>query len=122
MRTILVAAGCFLIAPSYAQAPAIAPSNVTTTLARLAIDLPRYVIASTAVRGPLEELGREKCDQDAILQLATALEQAGYRRESAIAQVNFSSQCGGHAPALRGAVNVLLKISDFTTAENTPLV
>ncbi len=117
IRTTLAAAGCFLTVPCYAQAPISAPSDVTATLARLAIDLPQRVIASAAVRGPLEELGREKCDQDAILNLANALEQAGYRRESAVAQVNFSSQCGGHPPALRGAVNVLLKLSDFTTAE-----
>jgi len=91
---------------------------VADTMARLAIELPSGVAATAAVRGPLEQLGREKCDQDAILNLAKALEQAGYRREAAVAEVNFSSQCGGYAAALRGAINILLKLSDFTTAEN----
>jgi aspartyl protease family protein len=93
-------------------------ANGADTLARLAIELPAGVAATSAVRGPLEQLGREKCDQDAILNLAKALEAAGYRREAAVAEVNFSSQCGGYDAALRGAVNILLKLSDFTTAEN----
>ena len=104
-----------LLAPCSAQSPA--AGDVAGTLARLSIDLPATVAAAESVRGPLEQLTREKCDQDAILHLGSALDTAGYRRESAIAQVNFSSQCGGYAPALRGAVNTLLKLSDYTTAE-----
>jgi hypothetical protein len=34
----------------------------------------------------------ERCDKEAISHLAKALDQAGYRREAAVAQVNFSSQ------------------------------
>jgi aspartyl protease family protein len=118
-RTALGAAVGYLLLGTacHAQAPASTKSDVTATMARFAIDLPQSVAASTAVRGPLEELSRERCDQEAILQLSTALEQAGYRREAAVADVNFSSQCGGYAPALREAVNVLLKLSDFSTAE-----
>jgi clan AA aspartic protease (TIGR02281 family) len=105
------------LAAAYAE-PVAGTADVAATLARLAIALPSSVTATAAVRGPLDQLGREKCDQDAILNLGKALEQAGYRREAAIAQVNFSSQCGGYAEALRRAVNILLKLSDFTTAEN----
>jgi clan AA aspartic protease (TIGR02281 family) len=93
-------------------------TDVTETLTRLTIELPWGVRATPAVRDPLEQLGREKCDQDAIQHLANGLDQAGYRREAAVALVNFSSQCGGYAQALRSAVNILLKLSDFTTAEN----
>ncbi len=93
------------------------PADVAQTLARLSIDLPKDVVGTTAVRRPLEELTRERCDQDAILHLAKALDDLDYRREAAVAQVNFSSQCGGYGPALRGAVNLLLKLSDYTTAE-----
>ncbi len=109
--------GALLLAPAYAETVA-GTANVADTLARFAIDLPWGVTASAAVHGPLEQLGREKCDQDAILRLGSALEQAGYRREAAVAHVNFSSQCGGYAPALRGAINVLLKLTDYATAEN----
>jgi len=111
---IVAGLGALALAPACAQPVA----GTAETLARLAIELPASVIATSAVRGPLEQLGREKCDQDAILNLAKALEAAGYRREAAVAEVNFSSQCGGYAPALRRAVNILLKLSDFTTAEN----
>jgi aspartyl protease family protein len=104
-----------MLAPCSAQSPA--AGDVAGALARLGIDLPKTVTPTASVRGPLEELTREKCDQDAILHLGDALDAAGYRRESAIAQVNFSSQCGGYAPALRGAVNTLLKLSDYATAE-----
>jgi aspartyl protease family protein len=104
-----------MLAPCSAQSPA--AGDVAGALTRLGIDLPKTVTPTASVRGPLEELTREKCDQDAILHLGDALDAAGYRRESAIAQVNFSSQCGGYAPALRGAVNTLLKLSDYATAE-----
>jgi aspartyl protease family protein len=102
---------------AYAE-PVAGTADLSETLARLAINLPWNVTATPSVRGPLEQLAREKCDQDAILSLARGLEQTGYRREAAVAQVNFSSQCSGYAPALRGAINILLKLSDFTTAEN----
>jgi clan AA aspartic protease (TIGR02281 family) len=119
-RALTAAAGLqvFLLLPCSAQSPVAGASDVAGTLARLSINLPGTVTAAASVRGPLEQLTREKCDQDAILHLGDALDTAGYRREAAIAQVNFSSQCGGYAPALRGAVNTLLKLSDYTTAEN----
>jgi len=105
--------------PVLAQSPGTGPGDAAAAaLTRLKIDLPRRVADSEPVRRPLEELGRETCDQDAITHLAGALEAAGYRREAAVAQVSFSAQCGGHAPALRGAINTLLKLSDYTTAES----
>jgi clan AA aspartic protease (TIGR02281 family) len=118
-RALAAAAGLqvFLLLPCSAQSAAAGASDVAGTLARLSIDLPGTVTAVASVRGPLEQLTREKCDQDAILHLGDALDTVGYRREAAIAQVNFSSQCGGYAPALRGAVNTLLKLSDYTMAE-----
>ena len=118
-KALAAAAGLqvFLLAPCSAQSPATGASDVAATLARLSVDLPRTVTATASVRGPLEQLTREKCDQDAILHLGDALDAVGYRREAAIAQVNFSSQCDGYAPALRAAVNTLLKLSDYTTAE-----
>jgi clan AA aspartic protease (TIGR02281 family) len=106
-----------LLLPCSAQSPVTGTSDIAGTLERLSIDLPSTVVATASVRGPLDQLTREKCDQDAILHLGDALDAAGYRREAAVAQVNFSSQCGGYAPALRAAVNTLLKLSDYTTAE-----
>jgi predicted aspartyl protease/Flp pilus assembly protein TadD len=111
----VIALSTALLAPSLAQSPG--SGDTAAALSRLSIDLPRRVADSEPVRRPLEELGREKCDQDAITHLASALDEAGYRREAVVAQVNFSSQCGGYAPALSSAVNTLLKLSDYTTAE-----
>jgi clan AA aspartic protease (TIGR02281 family) len=70
-----------------------------------------------AIRIPLEQLGRERCDKQAIFDLATALQRAGYRRESANVDVTFSRMCGGYAPSLRRAANVLLGLSDYSGAE-----
>jgi predicted aspartyl protease len=114
---LVVALNGFLLAQGSAQPLAGNPADITKTLARLTIELPKDVVATMAVRRPLEELSSERCDQDAILHLAKALDDLDYRREAAIAQVNFSSQCGGNAQALRGAVNLFLKLSDYTTAE-----
>jgi clan AA aspartic protease (TIGR02281 family) len=107
--------GVLLAPPCVAQSPA--SGTVAATLERLNIDLPKDVTDSMSVHRPLDELGREKCDQDAILHLASALEVLDYRRQAAMAEINFSSQCGGYAPALRGAINLLVKLSDYATAE-----
>jgi clan AA aspartic protease (TIGR02281 family) len=94
-----------------------AGADLVATMERLSIKLPMQVAESDAIKRPLEELGRERCDQSAIASLGTALEKAGYRREAANAQVTFSETCGGHAPSLRAAAGVLLKLSDYKAAE-----
>src|SRR5262245_4378337 len=102
--------------PAAAQTPD-AGADLAATMERLSIKLPPQVADSDAVKRPLEELGRERCDQSAIGNLGTALEKAGYRREAAVAQMTFSQTCGGHAASLRAAANVLLKLSDYPAAE-----
>jgi len=83
---------------------------------RLSIQLPSAVAGRYAVRKALEELDREHCDQNAVVNLGKALDQEGYRREAATAHVNFSDSCGGHAPSLRSAANILIKLSDYAGA------
>jgi aspartyl protease family protein len=83
---------------------------------RLSIQLPLDVTERYVARKPLEELSREPCDQQAIVDLGKALEQSGYRREAATAHVKFSDTCGGHASSLRTAVNILIKLSDYAAA------
>jgi len=83
---------------------------------RLGISLPMNVAGRDPIRGHLAELARERCDQQAIADLGTALDAAGYRREAAGAHVGFSATCGGHAASLRTAVNIFLKISDTASA------
>jgi clan AA aspartic protease (TIGR02281 family) len=92
------------------------PAATTATMSRLSIDLPAGVARTDSIRKPLAELSREPCDQDAIANLGRALEKAGYRREAATAQVRYSETCGGHAPSLRSAINVLLTLSDYEGA------
>jgi clan AA aspartic protease (TIGR02281 family) len=112
----LLVAGLALSFPGAAQTPD-AGADLAATMERLSIKLPPQVAESDGVKRPLEELGRERCDQSAIGNLGTALEKAGYRREAAVAQVTFSRICGGHAASLRAAANVLLKLSDYQAAE-----
>jgi aspartyl protease family protein len=63
-----------------------------------------------------EQVIRERCDRQAIFSLGRVLETAGYRREAANAHVNFSGTCGGYAPSLRQAANIMLQLSDHTGA------
>src|SRR5262249_56742354 len=56
------------------------------------------------------------CDKQPTGDLGKALESAGYRREAVTALMRYSETCGGHAPSLRTAVNVLLTLSDYGTA------
>jgi clan AA aspartic protease (TIGR02281 family) len=78
--------------------------------------LPEAVETNASIRRPLEQLSRERCDQQAIVELGVALDKLGYRREAATAQVSYSATCGGDAPSLRAAVNILLRLSDYPTA------
>src|SRR5882757_5577976 len=91
--------------------------TVLATLNRLSIELPTTFIVNEPVRTPLEALSREPCDQKAIEELGAALEKIGRRREAATAHISFSATCPGHhAPSLRTAINILLTLSDYTTA------
>ena len=80
--SLLVASLAFS-SPGVAQVP---DADLAATMQRLSIKLPPQVVDSDAVKRPLEELGRERCDQSAIGNLGTALEKAGYRREAAVAR------------------------------------
>jgi clan AA aspartic protease (TIGR02281 family) len=77
---------------------------------------PEAVETNASIRRPLEQLSRERCDKQAIFDLARALQNAGYRREAAKVDVTFSGMCGGYAPSLRRAANVLLELSDYSGA------
>jgi hypothetical protein len=52
--------------------------------------LPEAVETNASIRSPLEQLSRERCDKQAIFDLARALQNAGYRREAAKVDVSFS--------------------------------
>src|SRR5262249_59169350 len=95
-------------------------ADLAGTMQGLSIKLPPQVADSDAVKRPLEELGRERCDQSAIGNLGTALEKAGYRREAAVAQVTFSQSCGGHGASLRAAAKRPLKTSDHPAGGAPP--
>jgi aspartyl protease family protein len=87
--------------------------GVSSAMDRLQVGIPMSIAGRDPIRRHLEELGREPCDQQAIADLGKALDTAGYRREAANAHIRFSATCGGHAPSLRAAANVLLKLSDY---------
>jgi clan AA aspartic protease (TIGR02281 family) len=85
---------------------------VDAVLDRLTLQLPDDVLVKDAVRRPLDELQREKCDKEAIASLGKGLQAAGYRREAAVAHIRYSETCNGHPESLRTAINIMLKLSD----------
>ena len=99
-----------------AQSSSDGSEAITASMERLSIQLPLAVAGRYRVRKALEELNREPCDQTAIADLGKALDQEGYRREAATAHVSFSNNCGNHAPSLRAAANILIKLSDYAGA------
>jgi hypothetical protein len=80
--------------PTWAQTASDGSEAIASSMQRLSIQLPSAVAGRYAVRKALEELNREHCDQNAIVNLGKALDQEGYRREAATAHVNFSDSCG----------------------------
>jgi clan AA aspartic protease (TIGR02281 family) len=102
--------------PGAAQTAPGVGADILATMDRLAIKLPMDIVGSDPVRKPLEELSRERCDQKAIATLGTELDKVGYRREAANAHVSFSETCGGHAPSLRAAAIILLRLTDYPKA------
>ncbi len=92
------------------------PKALSAAMSRLSLDLPMDIAGIGPVRKSLEDLNREPCDQQAILALGLALDRVGRKREAAGAQVRFSQACGGHAPSLKVAVNMLLALSDYAGA------
>lgn len=108
-------------APRGAAAPPSAadPAVLGAVMSRLSIDLPIGVAGVDPVRKPLEDLGREPCDQQAISALGQALERVGRKREAAAAQLKFSGACGGHAPSLKAAATIYLALSDYASTVRT---
>jgi clan AA aspartic protease (TIGR02281 family) len=114
-----------VIPPQASQAVAGADGGADTTvdiaairaaMSRLAIALPMDIAGTGPVKKPLDDLNREPCDQQAVLALGLALDKIGRKREAANALLSFSKACGGHAPSLKMAVNMLLALSDYTGA------
>jgi aspartyl protease family protein len=119
MRRIFAAAfvlGSIAAANSQAQEAGSGLPPASAAMQRLSIQVPSSVAESDPVRGLLDELGREPCDQPAIANLGKALEKAGFRREASNALVRFSETCGGHANSLRRAINILFDLSDYAGA------
>jgi len=105
-----------LAAAASAQSPDSASELIAKSLDRFGLQVPLTTAARDPLRKPLDELGREPCDQKAIMTLGLALDRAGFRREGAVAHMKFSQLCGGHTPSIRAAANILLNLSDYAGA------
>jgi len=116
LGSLMVASVAFSLPGTSQTMSGVDTEAIIATMDRLSINVPMSVAGRDPVRRFLEELSRERCDQKAIADLGVALDKVGYRREAATAHVSYSATCGGHAPSLRAAVNILLKLSDYTTA------
>src|SRR5215831_1111443 len=116
LLSFLIASAVFS-APAASQTPSTAePGDLAAVMERLSLKLPANVSGSDPVRQFLDQLNRERCDQQAIADLGKALENAGYRREASTALVRYSETCGGHPRSLRSAVTILLRLSDYEAA------
>jgi aspartyl protease family protein len=113
-------AGLGLVLPlsgvGFAQSSDSGADVIAKSLERFGLQVPRSIAERDPLRKQLEELGREPCDQKAIMTLGQALDREGYRREGAAAHIRFSQLCGGYAPSLRAAANLLLNLSDYAGA------
>ena len=80
--------------------------------------LPRAVEVQPQIYSRLDQLSREPCHRDAVLELSDILRDAGYARESATSLLAFSRRCRdtGNDAILTHAYNAFQKISDFSTA------
>jgi clan AA aspartic protease (TIGR02281 family) len=117
LLSVITIACATLSAPAGSQTGSAGDTDdLLVVMERLKVKLPMNVYGSDPVRQFLGQLGRERCDQQAIADLGKAIESAGYRREAATALVNYSETCGGHATSLRSAVVILLRLSDYETA------
>src|SRR6266516_2965331 len=86
----LMVSGIAFSATGAPQAP-IDVDDLLATMDRLAINVPMDIAGRDPVRRHLGELSRERCDQQAIADLGSALDKAGYRREAATAHIRFSA-------------------------------
>ncbi|MBH5373457.1 hypothetical protein [Bradyrhizobium glycinis] len=64
----------------------------------------------------LDQLQREPCDRQAILPLASLMDDAGHPRESAKIVMKFGERCGQSAPLFERAYFALTRISDYSGA------
>ena len=108
-----------LLATAAGAAPAVAapsddnPDKVYAAVyAKLGIALPPAAARQPDIASRLKELKRKPCDQNAIVELAKALEHLGYRREAAEGLTNFVKACGGPDEALNRAADIFLKLPD----------
>jgi clan AA aspartic protease (TIGR02281 family) len=84
--------------------------------AKLGVTLPAEAARDPHVLARLGELKGKPCDRKIVLELANALEKAGYRREAAEGLFNFVKACGGPDEALNRAVEIFLKLPDDAKA------
>src|SRR5262249_36679717 len=93
----LMISGTVFSVPSKSQtATGVTTEAILATMDRLSINLPMSVAGRDPVKRFLDELSRERCDQQAIADLGVALDKLGYRREAATAYVSYSATCSGH--------------------------
>jgi len=85
-------------------------------LRQVGITLPEGFTPSPTILKYLDQLFREPCDREAIKPLATAIEGAGYPRESAKSLEAFATRCKATAELLEPAYMSYQRLSDHKAA------
>ena len=65
--------------------------DLVATLERLSLNIPMNVYGRDPIRRHPGELARQHCDQQAIVDLGKALENAGYRREAVTMAISITA-------------------------------
>jgi len=115
---VALGAGIFYwqMSPKYADRTLSDYSGVLKQLNIL--PLPSTVVLQPRVYSRLDQLSREPCYQDAIVELSDALLDAGYPRESATSLLAFAKRCGitNNEELLTRAYSSFKKVGDFAVA------
>ncbi|WP_457492375.1 aspartyl protease family protein [Tardiphaga sp. P5_C7] len=80
---------------------------------------PEFQATQTRASRLLDQLLREPCDREAIVPLATLINDAGYPREAATSVRKYGEQCGHIAELLEIAYASLTRVGDLTGAVGT---
>jgi tetratricopeptide (TPR) repeat protein len=86
------------------------------TYAKLGIDLPRSFEGYGQASRYLDQVGREPCDNVAIVALSKLMEDAGYPRESAISLEAYNRSCTFSEEMLQSACAAYTRIGDQKAA------
>jgi aspartyl protease family protein len=81
--------------------------------------LPASVLIGSGLQEKVDRLAREPCYQDVAFDLAKAIREKGYPRESAALLISFAKRCPNTDYLLASSFNALMSVGDYKLAKQT---